>query len=340
MQLVKFLLILIVIALNIFAFTHKRYENLASGGDPNLLSLLEWKFTREKPIWPKLPKEDIKPVQNNIIPEEVGGNEILVTYINHSTYLIQMDNLNILTDPIWSEYAGPYGEFGVKRVIYPGIDIEQLPDIDFILISHSHYDHLDLPTIKKLTSRNNKPRIITGLGVSKYIDFCQASKNNCYELNWWDNIRIGQNGTIFHFVPAHHWSSRFYIDKDISLWGGFVIENGDDRVYFAGDTGFGDGRIFKYLQEQFGSFRLSLLPIGAYKPNWFFKEMHTSPDEAVQIFEMLNSNYAIPMHYDTFQLSDETYQDPLIDLSKALSAHNVASDKFNIMKPGDSWNVP
>lgn len=340
MRLVKLILIILVIFLNIYAFTHKRYENLSSGGDPNLFDLIEWKLTREKPAWPKLSNNIEAQNINQIIPEEISGNNILVTYINHSTFLIQMGSLNILTDPIWSEYAGPLGEYGVKRSIYPGISMDQLPDIDFILISHSHYDHLDLKTIKSLTSGTNKPRIITGLGVTKYIDFCQENKNSCYELNWWDNIRIGDSETIFHFVPAHHWSSRIFIDKDTSLWGGFVIENGPDKVYFAGDTGFGDGRIFKYLQEEFGNFRLSLLPIGAYKPNWFFKEMHTSPDEAVQIFNMLNSTQAIPIHYDTFQLSDEAYQDPLNDLNTALSKYNIPANKFHIMKAGDSWNVP
>lgn len=336
----KFILIIIVIILNIYAFSHKRYENLSSGGDPSLLSLIEWKLTRHKPLWPQLTEVHTNTDINQEIPEAINGNDILVTYVNHSTYLIQMGGVNMLTDPIWSEYAGPFGKYGIKRSIYPGIDINQLPDIDFILISHSHYDHLDLPSIEALVNRNSKPKIITGLGVTKYIDYCQEDKNNCYELNWWDNIRVGQSSSIIHFVPAHHWSSRMYIDKDTSLWGGFVIENGKDKVYFAGDTGFGDGRIFEYLQQNFGNFRLSLLPIGAYKPNWFFKEMHTSPDEAVKIFTMLNSAQAIPMHYDTFQLSDEAYQDPLNDLKSALIKHNVSADKFHIMKPGESWNVP
>lgn len=155
-----------------------------------------------------------------------------------------------------------------------------------------------------------------------------------------DNLRVEDSSVIFHFVPAHHWSSRIFIDKDRTLWGGFVIENSQDKVYFAGDTGFGDGRIFSYLQEEFNNFRLSLIPIGAYKPNWFFKDMHTSPEEAVQIFKAINASQFVPIHYDTFQLSDETYQDPLNDLNAALTKYSIGSDKFHIMKPGESWNVP
>ena len=338
MRLLKLIFIIVIIALNIYAFTHKRYENMSEGGDPGTFAFIKWKLTREKPEWPKLP-ESPPSTPKPAISEEVSGNNIDVTYINHSTFLIQMGRLNILTDPVWSEYAGPFGKYGVKRSIYPGLDIDQLPQIDFILISHSHYDHLDIPSIKELT-KYHKPTILTGLGVTKYIDYCQESKKHCYELDWWGNVRIGESDIIINFVPAHHWSSRYFFDKDTSLWGGFVIQDGKDKVYFAGDTGFGDGQIFKDLKENFGEFRLSLLPIGAYKPNWFFNNMHTSPEQAVEIFTMLNSRNMIPIHFDTFQLSDETYQDPLIDLKKAINKYNIDPEQVHIMKAGDKWKVP
>lgn len=339
MRLLKLLFILVIIILNIYAFTHKRYENLSEGGSPNFFNIIKWKLTRHKAKWPDLPTTPPSTI-NGVIAEQVSGEDIVATYINHSSFLIQAGNTNIITDPIWSEYAGPYGKYGIKRSIYPGLSTNQLPEIDFILISHAHYDHLDIPTIEELVRINKEVKIITGLGVTKYIDHCKNNKNSCYELNWWDNIRIGSSDTIIHFVPAHHWASRYFFDKDTSLWGGFVIQHGAENIYFSGDTGFGDGRIFQALKEEYGSFRLALLPIGAYKPNWLFTQMHLSPEQAVQIFTMLNSKNAIPFHFDTFQLSDETYQDPISDLNLALTKFNVDQSKFHVMKAGESWSIP
>lgn len=336
MQLFKFLFIILLIILNVYTFTHKRYENTSEGGSPNIFNLIKWKLTREKPQWPVLP------AVNDVVAHNIANkinDEVVITYINHSSILIQMNGINILTDPIWSKYAGPFGKFGAERSIYPGISIEQLPKIDFILISHSHYDHLDLPSIKALT-KNNTPRIITGLGVGEHIDYCKIHEDHCYELNWWDDIKILNTEIKIHFVPAHHWSSRFLFDKNISLWGGFVIQNSKDNIYFAGDTGFADGEIFKQIKEKFKNITLSLLPIGAYKPNWFFEDMHTSPEDAVKIFKILDSKYAIPIHYDTFQLSDEKYQDPLMDLNVAISKYKVREAAFKIMRPGQNWKLP
>ena len=322
--------------MNVYVFTHKRYENISEGGSPNLFNLIRWKLTREKPQWPALP------VVNNIAPHIIKDkvdDEVMITYINHSSFLIQMDGINILTDPIWSKYAGPFGKYGIERSIYPGITIEQLPKIDFILISHSHYDHLDLPSIKALT-KNSTPRIIMGMGVSKHIDYCTKHANHCYELNWWDDVKITNREIRLHFVPAHHWSSRFLFDKNTSLWGGFIIQNKKNNIYFAGDTCFADGKIFQQIKDKFKNITLSLLPIGAYKPNWFFENMHTSPEDAVKIAKILDSKYSIPIHYDTFQLSDERYQDPLNDLKTALLKYQVKKESFHIMQPGQTWQLP
>ncbi len=316
-------------------FSHK-FENIGDVGDPNFLKLLKWKFTREKPVWPSLPVNRINNAPS--IPAKGQDDEIIVTYVNHSTTLIQMGEENILTDPIWSEYAGPFGKFGVKRTIYPGIYIEKLPPINIILISHSHYDHLDLPTIEKLVSKH-QPIIFTGKGVTKYIDYCKK-KNRCYELEWWENVKLVESDLLIHFVPAYHWSSRYFLDKDTTLWGGFVIENKNDKVYFAGDTGFSDGEIFKFIREKYGSFRLALLPIGAYKPNWFFSSMHISPTEAVKIFNILDTSYAIPLHYDTFQLSDEKYEEPLNELKAEVSKENIQDYRFKPLTPGETMFIP
>lgn len=337
MKLFRFIFIILLIILNVYTFSHPRYENISEGGSPNLFNMIRWKLTRDKPQWPKLPENNTTSINN--IEHVVKVSEMVITYINHSSFLMQMSGVNILIDPIWSKYAGPFGKFGVERSIYPGISIEELPKIDVILISHSHYDHLDLPTIDEIT-KNYKPIIITGLGVSGLIGYCQTHTNLCWELNWWDNVQVANTDIKIHFVPAHHWSSRFLFDKNTTLWGGFVIQKNQENIYFAGDTGFADGKIFKQIKDKFKKFTLSLLPIGAYKPNWFFYDMHTSPEEAVKIFKILDSKYAIPTHFDTFQLSDEKYQDPLLDLQEALSRSDVEKEKFHIMEPGQSWKIP
>lgn len=338
MRAFKITLIVFMLAMSVFNFIHERYKNIGGSGDPNFFELIKWKITRNRPEWPKLP--EVKPnFEKPNIPSKAMGDDIIVSYVNHSTLLIQMGGENILTDPIWSTYAGPFGMFGVKRSIYPGIEIEDLPNIDFILISHSHYDHLDLPTIDIL-AKKYEPRIITGLGVTRYIDYCQKKHGRCFELDWWENVQIVDSEVKLHFVPAYHWSSRFFFDKDTSLWGGFVIEREEDRIYFAGDTGFSDGEIFKQIKEKYGEMKLSLLPIGAYKPSWFLSRMHTSPSDAVKISNILNSKYTIPIHYDTFRLSDENYEDPLKDLKIAVEKEKIPETEFVIMKAGTIWNLP
>lgn len=337
MRLFKLISIISIVILSAYIFTQKRYQNISEGGTPNLYYLIKWKLNREKSQWPNLPK--VNTVASVKLENKINNNEAVVTYINHASFLIQMNGLNIITDPIWSEYAGPFGKFGVKRTIYPGINIEQLPKIDFILISHSHYDHLDLPSIEALTKNNDNIKILTGLGVNRYIDYCKTT-TNCKELDWWDHIENKGSDIEFHFVPAHHWSSRTLFDKNTSLWGGFIIKSKDKSIYFAGDTGFGEGKIFRIIKEKFQNITLSILPIGAYKPEWFLQNMHSTPEESAKIFKILESEYAIPMHYDTFQLSDEEYQDPLIDLKQAITKHQIEKDKFQILSPGQSWQLP
>lgn len=334
MKLFRFIFIILLIILNIYTFSHTRYENLSEGGSPNLFQLIKWKITREKPEWPDLNNRRAIERLDKITDINNEG-ELRITYVNHSTFLIQMSGVNILTDPIWSEYAGPYGKFGIKRSIEPGLTLEQLPKIDFILISHSHYDHLDMPTIDFLTEVH-KPIILTGLGVSELINYCKQNSSQCHELNWWDNLKIENVDLDIHFVPAHHWSGRFLFDKNNTLWGGFVINNKKDNIYFAGDTGFGDGRIFKELKNHFRDFTVSLLPIGSYKPRWFFEQMHISPEETVKIFEILGAQHMIPMHYDTFQLSDEKYSDPLQDLNIAMTKSFINQSRVKVLEPGQS----
>jgi L-ascorbate metabolism protein UlaG (beta-lactamase superfamily) len=322
--------------MSVYNFNHPRYKNINNYGEPDLIKLIKWNLTRIKPHWPELPS--VKP--NNIpqFPKYAGADEMIVTYINHSTSLVQFGEENILIDPIWSDYAGPFGKMGVKRSHYPGIKIEDLPNIDVILISHSHYDHLDLPTISEL-AKKHQPIILVGKGVARYIDYCKK-KGRCYELDWWETARLAESSLEFHFVPSYHWSSRFFLDKNTSLWGGFVISSKDDSIYFPGDTGFGDGEIFRMIKEQFSNIRLALLPVGAYRPEWFFSSMHISPKEAVEIFKIIGAKYAVPIHFETFQLSDEEFIDPMLELQHNLTKEKIDHNRFQQLPPGSTFYVP
>lgn len=332
----SFVFIAIILVALYYNLSNTRYKNIGDFGEPDFSKLIKWKILGNKGHWPELPKSNI--TEETKIPHLAQKNEIMVTYINHSTSLIQIDGKNILTDPIWSEYAGPYGKFGVKRSIYPGVEIERLPKIDVILISHSHYDHLDLPTIEELVKKH-QPIIVTGLGVTRYINYCRESKNRCHELEWWGSFKLEDVNLEFDFVPAYHWSSRFFFDKNVTLWGGFIIKSEKSKIYFPGDTGFGNGDIFRMINQRYGKIKLALLPIGSYKPGWFFSSMHISPVEAVKIFQIIEADHAIPLHFDTFQLSDEGYDEPIKELNKELEHQEIEKHRFQQLKPGEMIKV-
>lgn len=335
MKILKYIAIITLAIITFITFGHEHYKNPYKYGDPDFFDFIKWKTTRIRPAWPELPIEKPTAASTTFI-SQARNLDITATYINHATVLLQIGGKNILTDPIWSSHAGPFGKIGVPRSIYPGIDIDKLPPIDVILISHSHYDHLDLPSLKILTNIH-KPKLIMGLGVARYIEYCQENTTNCTELNWWDNKEL--DGVKYNFVPAYHWSSRYILDKNTSLWGGFIITHSEKNVYFPGDTAFGDGEIFKEMRRRYGKINLSLLPIGAYKPSWFFSQMHLSPESAVRIFKILDGDYAVPMHFDTFELTDEEYPEPLHDLKTALKNENISEDKFIILPPGGSYKL-
>ncbi|MBN8827728.1 MAG: MBL fold metallo-hydrolase [Sphingobacteriia bacterium] len=285
---------------------------------------LKWQFTRKKPEWPEWTNENIKPSV-----ERAVQNKIKATYVNHATVLIQVDGINILTDPLWSERASPLSFIGPKRIHAPGIEFEKLPLIDIVLISHDHYDHLDIPTMKRL-HETFKPVFITGLKLGEYIKNIEKDLN-VIELDWWEITKF--KDLKIHFVPAHHWSSRAPFMRNKTLWGGFVVESKDGSVYFAGDTG--QGKHFKQIAEKFSNIKLSLLPIGSYEPTWFMKYSHINPEEAVEAHILLKSKYSMGIHFNCLSnLADEEYNQPIIDLEKALAKNKISKDEFIAPKPG------
>jgi L-ascorbate metabolism protein UlaG (beta-lactamase superfamily) len=287
---------------------------------------LGWEFTTKSDTWPE--ELEITP---QLVPQERVAQGISVTFVNHATVLIQVDGLNILTDPVYAERASPFSFAGPKRIHQPGIRLEDLPPIDVILISHNHYDHLDTETLTQLVGRQqNPPRILTGLGNSALLD--RVNLSNHAELNWNDSEA---NGDInFTFTECRHRSGRGITDQMKTLWGSFVIEAPSGNIYFAGDTGY-DGH-FKAAQAKYGGFALSILPIGAYEPRWFMKDVHLNPAEAVQAHLDLNSEQSLSIHFGTFQLTLESIDQPVKDLKAALIEKQLSEKSFLTLQPGDT----
>jgi L-ascorbate metabolism protein UlaG (beta-lactamase superfamily) len=273
----------------------------------------------------------------DIPPHHVTGHQLRISFVGHSTMLIQTESINILTDPIWSKRASPFKWFGPKRFSKPGIRFEDLPKIDVILISHNHYDHLDLITIQKLWLRDN-PRIIAPLGNDAII----KKKNGSIvveTLDWDESISI-KHQVYVHLQPAQHWSARGILDRNKALWGAFVIETKDGNIYFGGDTGYGDGHIFRDVFKKFGKFRLAMLPISPFESKRFMHYAHMNPNDAVLAYKDLGEPYTVAIHAQTFQLGQKIDVAPAIILSNALKKHHLAEGKFRSLLIGESWTIP
>lgn len=306
-------------------FDGKRFHN-SSPLWQSERSFLKWQMTRERGPWREWVDDPAGPRP----PARV--DDLRVTFVNHSTLLIQMDGINILTDPIWSDRCSPVSFAGPKRHRPPGIRFDELPKIDIVLVSHNHYDHLDLPTLRALQSRFH-PRILTPLGNAALM--ARHGVTGATDLDWWNDVDITP-GMRVTLVPAQHFCARALSDRDATLWGGFVISGRAGNVYFAGDTGWGDH--FAEIAKRFPPIRFACLPIGAYLPRWFMKPAHINPAEAVEAHEVLGAATSMAMHYGTFNLGDDGEMQPLDDLRRAIAAKG--SPRFWIMSFGEGRDVP
>ncbi|SOD80656.1 MBL fold metallo-hydrolase [Spirosoma fluviale] len=291
--------------------------------------LLKWLFNRDKGPWPEQPDAYVgaRPATR------IEGDSLVLTFVNHSTFLIQTAGLNILTDPVWSKRVGPTSWLGVKRKRPPGLRFEELPPIDVVLLSHNHYDHLDLPTIEKLVKVHN-PLFVTPLGVS----YLPKSVNGriTRELDWNDTLRINEKLALT-CTQAQHFSNRGLGDREETLWCGYLLHTSFGTTYFCGDSGY--GAHFKKIAEQArnsatGPVKLALLPIGSYRPEWFMAPVHVSPAGAVKAFVDLNPTQAVGIHFGTFQQGDDGLDEPADDLRKALLAAKIPENKFIVPKEG------
>jgi L-ascorbate metabolism protein UlaG (beta-lactamase superfamily) len=265
-------------------------------------------------------------------PARVDGEAVRIAYVGHATFLIQTRGLGILLDPVWSESVSPVSFLGPKRVNAPGIAFDALPKIDCVLLTHNHYDHMDIPTIARLWQRF-APRILAPLGNDTILRAAVPGLR-AEALDWHSSVDLG-GGIAVHVEESQHWSARGATDRSHALWASFVVEAGARKLYCVGDTGFGDGATFRRVGERHPGLGLALLPIGAYEPRWFMAGVHMNPDEAVQALQLCGAAHALGHHWGTFHLANEAVEQPAIDLAAALAARSIAPERFVALRPGE-----
>lgn len=311
-------------------FDGERFENLEPYEPRGFRHFLKWQFNKEPGPW----REWTDAPPGTPPPPRVGPGELRVTFVNHATTLVQIDGISILTDPVWSERVSPVSYVGPKRVRPPGIRFEDLPKIHAVVISHNHYDHMDIPTLRRLGEAHS-PRFYVPLGNAPILNDHRIV--NVQELDWWQTAKL-RNGVRITAVPAQHRSNRGMVDENRTLWAGFVIEGSEGYAYFAGDTGFGPH--FRMIRERFGPPRLAILPIGAFRPEWFMHPVHTSPAEAVQAHIVMEAHRSVAMHYGTFRLADDGQDEPVEELLAALSREGISEEDFWVLDFGEGRDVP
>ncbi len=282
-----------------------------TGHQPGFSELMELALSEEQGKWRTWTENTPYPEP----PDRVRQGDLRVTFVNHATVLIQMDGLNILTDPIWSDRCSPLPFAGPERVRPPGLTLDALPRIDAIIISHNHYDHLDLPTLAELAERHPGVRIFVGLGNDRLLE--AAGVPGAEAVDWFQRIPLSPEVTLVGW-PNQHFSGRGLDDRDATLWLSYVLTGPGGPVYFAGDTGW--GRHFEEAGRTHGPFRLALLPIGAYLPRWFMAPIHISPAEAVKAHTALRASTSVAIHFGTFPLGKDGQYMPVQDLLQALYA--------------------
>ncbi len=262
-------------------------------------------------------------------PPAPGPDEVVVTFIGHASFLIQAEGANLLIDPVYSERASPLSFAGPRRARAPGVRFDDLPPISLVLLSHNHYDHCDISTLRRLERRFHPP-VVTPLGNDGLLR--AAGFRQVEELDWWEQATTAPVPVTV--TQAQHFSARGPFDRNRALWGGFLIEIGGQRILHAGDSGYGPH--FRKIAARLAPIDLALVPIGAYEPRWFMKDIHMNPAEAVQAHLDLGARRSIAMHFGTFQLTPEGIDEPVRELATALVERGVPAERFQAVEVGES----
>lgn len=305
-----------------------RFKNLDGSGPHRFDSVLKWAVTdkltgRRRKSPDRAPVPRVEPDLAALATPPAPGEGTRLTWLGHASWLVQLDGISLVIDPVLRDAIN----LVIRRNVPPGIRAEKLPPIAASLVSHNHYDHLDMPSLEDVGAP-----IITGLGHAKLF---RGRRLPCTELDWWGTTKVGP--VTIHYVPSQHWSRRALADANEMLWGGFVIEGSSARLYHSGDTAYFEG--FKEIGRRHPGLDAAMLPIGAYDPQWFMSKQHMNPEEAVQAFEDLGAARFLAMHWGTFKLTDEPLDEPPQRLDAEWNRRNWPREKLHVLAVGESLTV-
>ena len=328
MKLSKLLLLILFVVLIVFVSNEISSEYKNTNGKPiekSFRDLLKWSTSNSET---KIEYLEISEEWKDL---DLMDSDNYAIWIGHSTFLIKKNGLTILTDPVFSDRASPLKNVGPKRLIPPAISLDSLPNIDFVTVSHNHYDHLDIRSLKEISLRNPEAKFLVPAGDMKLLK--RKKIQNANEFEWWQSYKM--EDIEFIFTPVQHWSKRGLFDRNKSLWGGWFIKFDDFSIFHAGDTGYSDD--FKETKLRLGSPKYAFIPIGAYDPEWFMAESHVNPEDAIQIMLDLGAENSFGMHWATFKLTDEDTFEPKERLDLAMKNKNM--NNFIALKPGSVINL-
>lgn len=298
--------------------------------DKNLFDILRWQLFGKRSKWPAS-----IPARAGIKPEP-HVQTIRITHIGHASLLIQTAEINILVDPVWSDRVSPFKALGPRRHNPPAVALTDLPPIHAVLVTHNHYDHMDTPTIAAIHAQH-KPVVISPLGNDAVIHR-DAPHIPVETGDWWQSFPLSPEVRVT-IVPAYHWSARKFADRRQALWSGFILDTPSGRIYCAGDTAYQDGKIFSEIRARCGAPLVAVLPIGAYAPRWFMSTQHTNPAEALQIATDIGAQQLLGVHWGTFNLTDEPWDEPPQLLDEAMRDHQGTPIQAQALRPGDIWDL-
>ncbi|HYH95553.1 MBL fold metallo-hydrolase [Hyalangium sp.] len=305
-----------------------RFKNLDGSGPQGFDTVFKWAVKdklagRRRKSPSRAPVPRVEPDLAALATPPAPGEGARLTWLGHASWLVQLDGVSLLIDPVLRDAINVV----IRRNVPPGVPSEKLPPIAASLVSHNHYDHLDLPSLQDV-----RAPIVTGLGHTRIF---RGSRLPCTELDWWASTKVGP--VTVHYVPSQHWSRRGLADANEMLWGGFVIEGSSARLYHSGDTAYFEG--FKEIGRRYPGLDAAMLPIGAYDPAWFMSKQHMNPEEAVQAFEDLGAARFLAMHWGTFKLTDEPLDEPPQRLDTEWNRRQWPREKLHVLAVGESLTV-